>query len=591
MKMFSFCLDKNRDIDAILTEFHSQCPKNYSAILCTIFSSEDTPEPNHALCKRITEEIPDVKLVGCTSSGEIFEGGVRLNTILINFMVFESSSISIKFFDSEKLQPAEIASKLEEAALNTEDLKGLGFFTTPITVDDLPIFADTLSRLLPDIKIFGGSADFYRDANSGLECRSALFDSTKWIPRGVFAVFFAGKNLNLQLNSFTGWKPLGREMTITGMKNLTTVSTFDNKPAIELYEKYLGIVPEKDFFRPLITFPIIIRRDGHKIARVAYAYDKDGSVHFSGDCRIGDRLHLSYGDPLSMRRHLNTCCADISFFNPQGILIFSCIVRRMYLKQDVNLELAPFAKIAPTAGTYVFGEIRRFDGYTNVHLMNSSLLAVSFREGEKPRNDPRTLPPVDETMDEHLMLISGLAHFVSVTNHELEEANRELRHLANTDRLTNLLNRGAIELILKELLLSLSYQPQKCLGLIMLDLDYFKKVNDTFGHEEGDRVLKEAATVMLSSVRSSDCVGRWGGEEFMIVLRDCDIEKTVQIAEKIRTGIHFIRLPDGSGMTASLGVSTAAPGDTLDGLYTRLDALLYEAKNRGRNRVCSDQDE
>ena len=589
MQMLSFCLNHPQDIDRILDEFREQYPPKYSSILCFIFTSENSPEPNQKICSRINEKFPDVQIVGCTSSGEIFEGEIKFGTILINFIIFETSSIHITSFDLNAVSADDATASISAQAKNIPALKGIGFYTTPAIFNDMPIFTETLSELPESIHMFGGSAYFYKRPGSNIKSSAAVFTKSTWITNGALAVFFSGEDLHINVNSYIGWKQLGRELTITGMKNRTTITTFDNKPAISLYKDYLGIVPEKDFYRPLITFPIIIRRDGHKIARVPYSWNKDGSIQVSGDCRIGEHLSLSYGDPISMRRHLHKTCADISLFAPQVILIFSCVVRRLYLKQDVNLELAPFSKIAPTAGMYIFGEIRRFDEYTNVHLLNNALLSVSFREGEKPVNNPRTLPPVDEAKDERLLLVSGLAHFVTVTNKELEAANRELRYLASTDRLTRLLNRGATESALKESLVQFRRNPENGVGLIMLDLDFFKKVNDTFGHEEGDRVLKEAAKIMQSSIRQSDSAGRWGGEEFMIILPKCSHDAATQIAEKIRIKMQTIKLPDGSSVTASIGAATAAPGDTTDSLYTKLDSLLYTAKKRGRNQVCTDK--
>ncbi|MCR5558880.1 MAG: GGDEF domain-containing protein [Schwartzia sp.] len=591
MKMFPFCLKNPQDIDAAIAEFQKQCPKKYSSILCIVFSSTTKSDTVLALCRQITSVLPEVRVAGNTSSGEIFDGHLALETIIVNFMVFETSLVTARIFDTGKSSASDAAALLREQLLDEPLLKGVGFVTTPSILNEINIFSDVLSELPSGIKIFGCSADSYMSMKTNRDEEAAVFTDKEWTTKGFLLLLFSGEDLNIQVGSYIGWKPLGREVTITGLKNRSTVSSFDNKPAISLYEKYLGIVPEKDFYRPLITFPIIVRRDGHKITRVAYAYEQDGSIRFSGDCRIGERAHLAYGDPLSMRKHLHQLFAEVHSFAPQGILIYSCIVRRLYLKKEVNNELSPFAKIAPTAGAYSFGEIRRYDGYTNVHLMNSALMTIAFREGEKPASMPIDIPPMENTMSEHLSLISGLANFVRVTNKELEQANKELRYLANTDRLTNLLNRGATETSLKEILEGCRRNPEKETGVLMLDLDYFKKVNDTFGHEEGDRVLRKASRIMQASVRHSDPVGRWGGEEFMIILPDCSLETTVKIAETIRRNIRTIILPDKNRMTASIGATAASSSDTIDSLYTRLDTLLYEAKKNGRNRVCADESE
>ncbi|HOX18982.1 MAG TPA: GGDEF domain-containing protein, partial [Spirochaetales bacterium] len=124
------------------------------------------------------------------------------------------------------------------------------------------------------------------------------------------------------------------------------------------------------------------------------------------------------------------------------------------------------------------------------------------------------------------------------------------------------------------------------LHLALLDIDHFKKVNDTLGHPVGDSVLREFSTIIQGCVRTSDTAARYGGEEFLILLPRTNADDALMVAERIRAtveGHDFRGVP--WRLTASLGVATLASTDTMESLVARSDELLYRSKNAGRNRV------
>ena len=170
----------------------------------------------------------------------------------------------------------------------------------------------------------------------------------------------------------------------------------------------------------------------------------------------------------------------------------------------------------------------------------------------------------------------------------LLEARENMRYKATHDSLTSLLNRGTIlELLAGEL--NRKQRDKHSISIVLGDLDHFKLVNDTYGHIVGDEVLREVARRMLGSVRSYDFVGRYGGEEFLVVLNNCcAVETAVDRAEEIRKAIGDspIRTTQGSvPITLSLGVSVSRPCDTLplEEILCEVDGALYAAKSAGRN--------
>ena len=156
------------------------------------------------------------------------------------------------------------------------------------------------------------------------------------------------------------------------------------------------------------------------------------------------------------------------------------------------------------------------------------------------------------------------------------------------DALTQLFNRRYLPSILKREI-ELSRRKGLSFAVVMLDVDHFKQVNDTHGHDGGDLVLQQVATLMTNRVRSGDFVFRYGGEEFLLLLTEVDEEKALKVAEKLRVCIAETRimLPAGKAITvtASLGLALSDGHPDYERTIQRADAALYEAKNAGRNRV------
>jgi diguanylate cyclase (GGDEF)-like protein len=167
---------------------------------------------------------------------------------------------------------------------------------------------------------------------------------------------------------------------------------------------------------------------------------------------------------------------------------------------------------------------------------------------------------------------------------KLRAKQQELYRLASTDPLTGLWNRLKFEEIAAgEIRRAERYGYP--LSIIFLDLDHFKQINDQHGHAYGDRALTEVARLINRNLRDSDCVCRWGGEEFLILVPHLDLEATAGVAEKLRETIARCDLQTGVGMSVSLGIATLSAGEGLEDLIRKADEALYEAKAKGRNRV------
>lgn len=170
---------------------------------------------------------------------------------------------------------------------------------------------------------------------------------------------------------------------------------------------------------------------------------------------------------------------------------------------------------------------------------------------------------------------------------ETKRLEEELRYLSLVDYLTNAYNRRfLIQRIEKELEL-IQQQTNHTFSLVLFDIDNFKSINDSFGHNVGDMVLKGVTKLIKKKISKVDCLARWGGEEFVILLHGMSIDDAVVLVEEFRDSISRTRFPGVDEVTASFGVVEYCSGDTVDSLIQRADELMYEAKTAGRNCVRS----
>lgn len=157
--------------------------------------------------------------------------------------------------------------------------------------------------------------------------------------------------------------------------------------------------------------------------------------------------------------------------------------------------------------------------------------------------------------------------------------------LASTDLLTGVMNRRCfMEVAAREISRAERYQSH--FALVFIDIDYFKRINDNYGHAVGDEALVHFVQVLQRGLREADLLARWGGEEFVILVPEADLEQGYQLADKLCAEVSCSFFPGPGKVTCSMGVAERRPGESFDALCQRADAALYQAKEFGRNRVC-----
>lgn len=245
-------------------------------------------------------------------------------------------------------------------------------------------------------------------------------------------------------------------------------------------------------------------------------------------------------------------------------------------------------------------------------LDSSEEMAEKLKEGERVHKVKRLLLNADNDVVPVLLSARSIevegercGIFTFIDMSELETARREQREteaklssaieehavekaamsrLVLTDSLTGIANRRALNIRMAEER-SRAQRYDDTFSILVLDLDRFKSLNDTYGHTTGDRVLREVAQLLQEECREGDMAGRWGGEEFMMILPQIDLAGAAEVAERIRRRIKETTFSDGVRATISIGVASYGDGHTTGGLFAQADRALYAAKAGGRDRV------
>ncbi|MEN8179625.1 MAG: GGDEF domain-containing protein [Pseudomonadota bacterium] len=213
-----------------------------------------------------------------------------------------------------------------------------------------------------------------------------------------------------------------------------------------------------------------------------------------------------------------------------------------------------------------------------VFVMLASLISIVFRgiTAKAVRED---------LLEEKNVKLNETLHKLRSTQKQLAARNRELATLYEIDALTQLFNRRKIDLILQEAIIE-SASSSEPLTLILLDIDLFKQINDEYGHQIGDRIIRGVADHLRLTARGNDNIGRWGGEKYLIVSPDTDREAAQILSERLRKRIESCDFEVKDPVTCSFGVAVHRKGETEAALLKRAEAALHQAKELGRNQVC-----
>ncbi len=552
-----------------------------SGVVFGIYAENVNREQIELAASVIEKEMPDAQYLGCSTNGSIIDGRLSDSPISVVCTICEypSTKVDLLQYALNEENAVEVIEQLKAEIEKRPWVKAVELLATIRGMSMTP-FCEACLEIDSSIQIYGGGA-FNIDINNNNAC---VFSKKKgYQEKGVVFMLCGGDDLHIYTTHITGWKPLGREFLVTKAHG-GILYELDGKPAYDAYFKYLNIPNNEHFFFNTLEFPFFYNYHGINILRAPTRSNADGSLVMTSNVDENVYARIAYGDPWTILDSIRQDGKKIAEFQPQIIKVFSCAARRTFWGNDeIGKETMPFQRMAPTSGFYTSGEFLRQDKWLIQH--NVTLVVAAMREG--PAENKCSFHMENEQFVGKVSMINRLATFIDAATAELAEANEKLARMAIVDSLTNLYNRGETQ---KRIVDALKEFPSegKPLSLVMMDIDNFKMVNDTFGHKEGDLVilgLTEVIKSVLEDMAPSGAAGRWGGEEFMIVLPGMDRQKAAQIANEIRTGFAAKVFPKARRRTVSVGVAEAMRGETADMFCVRVDSALYEAKNNGKNQV------
>lgn len=572
MIQMSYRLRSLGDIENCIHFFATSYIPRKHHILISIYTHWNKPETIREMTRLFCDAFPEAEIAGMTTAGGIENGRMHLRQTIVTIQFFEKSDVHAAIYDFSKESMSALGERALADCKKEKDLSAVLLFLTQQYYDFEP-FLTALDKLSKDIPICGGYAHTYLQEDG-----IYVFTKDAILSRGILLITFTG-DVKVMTQSVMGWQPLGRTMTITAMDGPLVIRSLDHEPAAYFYQKYLH---STDFEKSQLLFPLVGNAHQFRLAVLPLDAKSNGALQTNVFSHVGDQVQMAYGDPDQVILSSHKALDHIERFAPEGMLLLSCVTRRYFLKEDVNQILSAYGDFCVAPGGYVNGELIRIEGKTQT--TNMTLVSVCFREGEAPLVNTVKKHHTPVVLGEALSTVQRLATFITETTKELAETQKQLSFAASHDSFTGLLNRGSIEKMLCRCHEDASAR-QLAFSALMIDLDTFKHINDTFGHNKGDEVIREVAAIMKRMIRPTDFAGRWGGDEFVIILPGTTLANARIVASRLQQAFQTIRLPDLSFLTASIGCTTASPDETEQTFYKRMDDALYLAKEGGRNRI------
>jgi len=494
--------------------------------------------------------LPLSNIIGTTTSGEILNGKVYKNTIMVSFSLFECTTIKSNLYILDNT--FDIQHVVDD--LIQDDTKAIIVFSDGLK-SNAESFLKKLYTRNPDIVISGGRAG----DNAEFQ-KTFVFNEKTFSENACIIATLSSDELIVHNNYILNWTPIGRDMIVTKVDN-NILYELDGIPILDVYEKYLGSDVINDLPHSSMEFPLIVKRDNFHIARDPIGKTEDDALIFAGNFEEGDSVCFSFGNIDDVSEY-NQKYFDIFSKNPsESIFVYSCTARKSLMGDRLVDELNILESISPTIGFFTYGEY--FHRENIVEILNVTTTFLMLSESSKINvKKLKNMPYV-----RHDIVKKALTNLVKVTTHDI---------------LTSIYNRAEYIKRLGQKIKS-AQRYKEYFGIILIDIDYFKLINDNYGHTVGDEVLKKLAKILVENIREDDFVARWGGEEFIIIVNYVSTNNLEKLTKKIQKKISETSFSPIPRLTASFGLTVYTQNDTQDKIFNRVDNALYLAKRDGRN--------
>ncbi len=464
--------------------------KEEKNILVQVFSSLLDNDFLNKLLKEILEILPQAKIIGSTTDGEILENIVTTDKVVISVSSFERATLKVAMKENKDSFSCgkELAKDLIE-----DNTKAILLFSDGLHTNG-EVFLNGVKSITEDIPLAGGMA-----GDAGKFKTTYIMSNSGVISQGAVGVSINTDKINIKTSYSFDWQEIGKELTITKAEN-NRVYEIDGKTAVEIYGKYLGEEIATSLPAVGVEFPLIISRDGEKIARAVVGKENDGSLLFAGNLAVGDKVHFGYGNSKMILQESIKKKKKYETIPVQSIFIYSCMARRRFLDDAICAELTPLAHIASTSGFFTYGE---FFKAKKCELLNQTMTIIALSESDEKKEHNFLDATNKEEIQDTTVTQKALSHLIEETSRELKETNDNLEKLVREK--TSALQDKIAELeyaskVKSEFLAGMSHEIRTPLNAILGFVDILKAGEKDKERQKRFSIIKNSGASLLTII-------------------------------------------------------------------------------------------
>lgn len=389
--------------------------KNERHVLVQIFcgNGKETLQEASSFIKK---SLPQCTIIGTTTDGEINNTDILTHSTIIAISIFNKTTVTSASVDGKDCfqNGVDLAQKLIKP-----DTKLLILFTDGSTSNG-EAFLKGIESVNNQVVVCGGMA-----GDNGQFIQTYICENEILLEHGAVGVALNSLKLSVYNNYKFDWSPIGIEHTIDEIR-ANRVYKISGMPAVDFYKKYLGEEVAKALPKTGIEFPLIMDKNGFKVARAVIAKHDDGSMSFAGNLQVGDKVRLGFGNAELIIKKSFDNSYQAPCKNMQSFFVYSCMARRRYIPSLINIEMDAFVKNAPTVGFFSYAEFYHHEGHNE--LLNQTFTVVGLCEADCVECTSMDNKAQENSLenDEYAITVGALAHLISQSADDYEQQKKRL---------------------------------------------------------------------------------------------------------------------------------------------------------------------
>lgn len=397
----------------------------YKNILIQVFAGTNEYEFIEVLIQELLDVIPQAALVGATTSGEIIENKVLNNSTVLSFTVFEHTYLKTYSQVHDTLCSYELGTHMMKSIppfYNKQSLQAIITFTDGLSTNGEE-YLSGMSKVCDSVVMAGGMAG----DNAAFQ-QTYVFTEKGILSDGAVAVALYNDDLNVYSDYNFSWQSLGRSHWVEHSEK-NRVYLIDDMTAVEFYSYFLGENIANMLPSVGVEFPLVIKKDGIDVARAVLTKYDDGSLGFAGNVPQGSAVRFGYGDVQMILDKGMDKAKELSQQPVEAIFVYSCMARKALLQNEINNEIHPLQRIAPTTGFFTYGEF--FYHKNSAKLLNQTMTILALSETKKVNKSSEDWFKNNDIISNQSLdfyRTQALSQLVSKITNELEDINGKLGH-------------------------------------------------------------------------------------------------------------------------------------------------------------------